>query len=71
MWPFRGKNKGDKGNKSEVNGEAETAKADKKDKKAAKKNSASSKNNNVESNVSIINLSDQLNVAEEAQAQLR
>ena len=71
MWPFRGKSKGDKAAKSEVNGEVETAKVDKKDKKAAKKNSASSKNNNVECNVSIINLSDQLNVAEEAQAQLR
>ena len=44
-------------------------KESKKDKKANKKSSSSNKNG-VDTNVSILNLSEQLNVAEEAQAQL-
>ena len=44
-------------------------KESKKDKKANKKSSSSNKNG-VDNNVSILNLSEQLNVAEEAQAQL-
>ena len=80
MWPFRGKNKSDKlqakneatSAANDTNG-VETSKTEqkesKKDKKANKKSSSSNKNG-VDTNVSILNLSEQLNVAEEAQAQL-
>ena len=79
MWPFRGKNKSDKlqakneaASANDTNG-VETSKTEqkesKKDKKANKKSSSSNKNG-VDNNVSILNLSEQLNVAEEAQAQL-
>jgi len=82
MWPFKGKNKSDKlqakadakagvvtSPPADSNGvETKDQKENKKDKKSGKK-SVSSKNG-MESNVSILNLSEQLNVAEEAQAQL-
>ena len=83
MWPFKGKNKSDKlqakadakagvvtSPPADSNGvETKDQKENKKDKKSGKK-SVSSKTG-VETNVSILNLSEQLNVAEEAQAQLR
>ena len=79
MWPFRAKNKSDKlqakadaAASNDTNG-VETSKTEqkesKKDKKSNKKSSNSNKNG-VDTNVSILNLSEQLNVAEEAQAQL-
>ena len=77
MWPFRGKNKSDKlqaknDAASESNG-VDTKieqKECKKDKKSSKKCNNNNKNG-TDNAVSILNLSEQLNVAEEAQAQLR
>ena len=83
MWPFKGKNKSDKLQAKadakagvvtapgDANGqETKDQKENKKDKKSSKK-SVSGKNGVDSCNVSILNLSEQLNVAEEAQAQLR
>lgn len=81
MWPFKGKNKSDKLQAKadakagvvtcDANGqEIKDQKENKKDKKSSKK-SVSGKNGVDSCNVSILNLSEQLNVAEEAQAQLR
>ena len=80
MWPFRGKNKSEKlqaknevGAKEEtVNGAVEVKteqKETKKDKQSNKKSNNNKKGG--DDDVSILNLSEQLNVAEEAQAQLR
>ena len=75
MWPFKGRNKSEKLQakneaSTETNGVETKAdqKENKKDKKSNKK--SSSKNGTDNNNVSILNLSEQLNVAEEAQAQL-
>ena len=76
MWPFKGKNKSDKlqAKKEEVdsNGVTEakvSRKESKKDKKADKKSDTKNTVDN-KNNVSLLNLSQQLDVAEEAQAQL-
>ena len=78
MWPFKGRNKTDKlqakHEAAESNGletKAEQKESGKKDKKSNKKSvSKPGKAGNDNNNVSILNLSEQLNVAEEAQAQL-
>ena len=76
MWPFKGKNKGDKlqAKKEEVDSNGVTdakisRKESKKDKKADKKSETKNAVDN-KNNVSLLNLSQQLDVAEEAQAQL-
>merc|ERR1712013_902235 len=76
MWPFKGKNKSDKlqAKKEEVdsNGVTEakvSRKESKKDKKADKKSETKNAVDN-KNNVSLLNLSQQLDVAEEAQSQL-
>ena len=78
MWPFKGRNKTDKlqakHEAAESNGletKAEQKESGKKDKKSNKKSvSKPGKAGSDNNNVSILNLSEQLNVAEEAQAQL-
>ena len=75
MWPFKGRNKSDKlqakHEAAEPNGletKAEQKESGKKDKKSSKKSVSKAGSDN--NNVSVLNLSEQLNVAEEAQAQL-
>ena len=78
MWPFKGRNKTDKlqakHEAPDSNGletKAEQKENAKKEKKSAKKSvSKPGKTGSDNNNVSILNLSEQLNVAEEAQAQL-
>ena len=74
MWPFRARNKSDKlqaKNEPALDSNGIETKAEQKESKKDKKcKKASSKNGSDNNNVSILNLSEQLNVAEEAQAQL-
>jgi len=74
MWPFKGKNKGDKLQvKKEAidsNGVADSKVSRKESKKDKKTDKKSESKNGVENNMSLLNLSQQLDVAEEAQAQL-
>ena len=75
MWPFRAKNKTEKLQaKHEAAAESNglESKTEQKEKKKEKKSNkkCSSKTGSDNNNVSILNLSEQLNVAEEAQTQL-
>ena len=74
MWPFRGRNKSEKlqaKNEGALDSNGVESKAEQKESKKDKKcKKASSKSGSDNNNVSLLNLSEQLNVAEEAQAQL-
>jgi len=74
MWPFKGKNKGDKlqakKEGADTNGVVDSKVSRKESKKEKKADKKSESKNGVENNVSLLNLSQQLDVAEEAQAQL-
>ena len=74
MWPFKGKNKGDKlqvkKEGTDANGAVDSKVSRKESKKEKKTDKKSESKNGVENNVSLLNLSQQLDVAEEAQAQL-
>ena len=75
MWPFRGRNKAEKlqaKNEAAAESKGLEIKAEQQESKKEKKSNkkSSSKTGSDNNNVSILNLSEQLNVAEEAQTQL-
>ena len=75
MWPFRGRNKAEKlqaKNEAPAESKGLEIKAEQQESKKEKKSNkkSSSKTGSDNNNVSILNLSEQLNVAEEAQTQL-
>ena len=74
MWPFKGKNKGDKlqvkKEATDANGVVDSKVSRKDSKKEKKTDKKSESKNGVDNNISLLNLSQQLDVAEEAQAQL-
>eukprot|EP00092_Neocalanus_flemingeri_P069665 GFUD01085424.1.p1 GENE.GFUD01085424.1~~GFUD01085424.1.p1 ORF type:complete len:522 (-),score=156.51 GFUD01085424.1:228-1793(-) len=74
MWPFKGKNKGEKlqvkKEAADSNGVEDSKVSRKESKKEKKADKKSESKNGVDSNISLLNLSQQLDVAEEALAQL-